>query len=1228
MAPDAKEIRQAEREAKQDEKARLRQEKTDAYIKLENAQEKLAREVAALETQLAASPAPTSTAATEIQRVIDAKNEEIARLEKELEKIYNSTLGFVVGRSKKQRLEDMVGHASGAESTDRPQTQEQIAELKADTEVLAAQHLLDAGLLPSDLKGGPRMEQAARLIGRPGATPAELSAFADLIQPAYDIEARIKKAAEDKEKGVIVGRTMDAIKEVAHNPAKMGGAALGLLGAWLLYSAVGHGPSDGAMKWAKGILGVLGLGVGVGVATGALSFKNIGLGDAVESVTGVRADQAFSTAEMDQVRAMFSGMPTEDTDAVDNFISIMDAPLENVAAMFDVAFRNGATKVESSRLHGNGISAKESKFINEGSLYTATEWFFMECYEMGLAKGEIQASTDKKSQLSTGVEWARKNFKGHKMGTCAAAMELVRLGSAGGAAETGTLTVEAGVSNPALAKLEKDVPSFGEVLEKTTRADVYLLNGYPVRYNHTDKGDHLFADALDPTKPFTPVDAVLTGDALEVTLRGISTDALERARAAYAAAAGVAPAAVKYNEKGHWELEPPKERVLHAGLPRYLREPTDPKVPVILYYDAVENKLRIGKDEDKDGKPELRSVPYTSTTDVANEFERGILEKLIKKDIDHVMLGVQPSVGYTAWRDVGTTTEITITYGGAKGTVVYENDELKSCTLGPDALLEAKWTPFSEKKVADFLGRPDVQQELIRATTAYTSYKPGMLDGWMTKISGLLKGGVQWLKDDSITAAFHSDWEDQVIKEMTKLVYDPVNGMPKKYVDHMFRTFHKADQFQIEENNFFDTQLTTLQRGVVGATVVPEKEPDYQITGAQAIEMVNYRGPKGGTARLSAALEPLKSEVPAQMPSRFQSAYQGMKNLFTDDAVRTQWFDDKVAEHIQKLRTAVAAIPAPVTTDKVNAAIEAQVALAQTEALSYHGLNNKDAVKKLLVAPAEGGHADWKAASELVASYVSENMKWEKYAFIPNPENMSVIMDLWYARMGNPATAPKPGEADQYAKYFIWELQARMGGHQDYSPEYFYGEVQAVSDTNFKGMITSLTSAVQPYTVWTATPELRPPTPDMLPAIDKHRENLKVRFDKWFNEHADCGALFKLDHYWPQVFEGNVRDRFAQIINNPSATIATLDRDVKAFTEWVWVERWMVMEPLMLNRVEAENKGFDIRVRIFNKFPWFFYPEVNRAANYPRYIMMIKQQMRDIMSSQHTFPNMPGVPFL
>ena len=69
----------------------------------------------------------------------------------------------------------------------------------------------------------------------------------------------------------------------------------------------------------------------------------------------------------------------------------------------------------------------------------------------------------------------------------------------------------------------------------------------------------------------------------------------------------------------------------------------------------------------------------------------------------------------------------------------------------------------------------------------------------------------------------------------------------------------------------------------------------------------------------------------------------------------------------------------------------------------------------------------------------------------------------------------------------------------------------------------------------------------------------------------------------------------------------------------------MIFEALILNRAEAERKGYDVRVRILNKMMLYFRKS---PRDLPGYTREIQSQMMNIMSQIHSFPNMPGVPYL
>lgn len=1237
MAHDSKEARQEdrsdERDEKQAENEQIRDAKTEAYLELSEQIEAFEAEKDALLAQFT-----TGTIPEEAQRIIGQIDEQIAGLTRERNLIDYSTAGLIVLRTRKEKLKDIVqGTNRAAEGS--AGAREQVTELKNETLALPAQNLLEAGLLPSDLKGGERMATAARLIGHPNATAEELSALADQIQPYFDVEFSLKEASEEREKGVVIGRTTDTIKEIVKNPAKLGGAALGLFGAWLLWSAVGSTPSDGAKKWIKGILGVAGIGVGLGVATGAFSRKNVGLGDALETMTGLRADEAFSSPEMDKVRRFFESMPTSDTDAVDDFIRIVDAPIENVADMFDAAVRSGERTVDSSRLLGNGLSSKESPFIDEGSLYTANEWFFMEVYKRGLAEGQIPVSNDKKSQLTAAVAYARTRFKGHKMGTCLAAMEILRLNAPG---EAAPVNVDASIKDPNLAALARENPAFKRVLRHTSRPNVFLLNGYPVRYHFTDTGDHVFEDVIDGTYKFVLVDAALRGDSLEYTLARISKEAERRARVLLEVDYPAYKNRFKYradSADGYWELDPKEARITHAGLPNYAK---DKAVEMVFLYDAETGKARPGLDSDQDGKVDPlygdRNTPYTKVDadKVKEDFEKPLLHARVTADINRTLL-VQFTV--TNFENVDTETKVYIQYGTAKGEVIYENDKIKSYTLGSDAALEAAWTAAANVKQKDFLGDERVQAALLRATTAYTGYNPGLMAGLVDKFLGLTKDGWDWLKSDSVTNEFESVWEEQVMRKMTDLIYDPVNGFSKLYVDSIFRT-HKANgkPFQDTEDAFMNARIDDLEgSGVLMAKLEPEKTPDMALTLEALTREINEKG----RSRIEIALAPLRNQTPTASSSVSWTVVNGVYNFVMNDAPRTAYFDQKVSEYMQELTANLTDLATPVTRDQLEAEIVKMEKKAMKEAVEYWGTTDAVALEKMMISPNVKGTL-WEEPSKMLANYLANNFKWEKYGILPKPENMMIIMKTWYEKIGDPRAIGLTDESvKSYAEYFISEVWICFGGNKDYSLANFYTDkIGSVSDSQFAAKRTGFEANLKNYGVWEkpANLELRPPVLGMEDSLDQAKPIFEKEMREWFEKQNDISCWERMSEWklamvpWREVYKASFDRRLADILSK-STDVGVLQTDLAEYKKFLIIEQKWIYEPLIMNGTEPKTdyigtvlpSSVYVETHIIKEWRKYFDAKPRDLDGYKK---AIKANMADILDSEYPLPDPWGIPIL
>ena len=1054
-----------------------------------------------------------------------------------------------------------------------------------DTPAFAAQRLLDDSLLPSDLKGGSKAIQAvtavfpkpiaegfAQRLATPGSAnyesaTQELSAFADLIQPAYNELVKLKAAAEKLEEGVVVGRMGKMLKEVGKNKMALGGLGIGALflaiGAYKGWGMLSEGKKTGLM-W---ILGGLGAVTGISIALDKGGDKNLGIVDRVESWLGMRTDEVFTPENLDNVRHLFEGMPTEDTNAIDDFIRIVDAPVESVTDLFDTALRDHKDEVDSRRLLAGGdISSSSFKAIDNGSLYTALKWFFLECYERGLKNGEVSQGAGEEEQLKLGLEWARKNFRGHKMGTAVISMEVVR---ASDTLKSSASLPESVIGDEHLILLSQQVPALSQALKSTKKAGVYLINGYPVTYDYTDLKSHVFKDGLDPSRPSVTIDVTLEGDDLESKVAKLIASGDSRAKDILSAAPySLARNTLKYNSAGFWEINPPEERLPHQGLPNYKRD-----IPVPLMFFSEGEAFRMDMDANHDKKPDGRAIPYTTIQEVKEEFEKPMLKGLVLGDLKHVFLGTDFRV-LKFENDPATPSEtsITIEYGGNhKGKVVYENDALKAAQLDADAALEGAWRTQAETKVVDFFKREDVQRELLKVTGAFTENTFG---GWMKTIGEFFKDGYQWLTDDQIEAKFHDAQEAQVIKTMRDKQKTMVDG----YMTTLFGysgaastfTAKTAVDFERSEKGFFDAELVAIKTGV-RAPVTREKEADFTLEKGEPMNMVNTEGRKA----VVEALAPLRDEMPGIAASLFLGLGRQAANALTRDQAREEFYDRRVEAWMYTLADNVQAFGLTPTRDAVQTGIDTVRHAAQQEALLYWDTDDQDASERLMLKDLDGTNAaDWKDASKYVASYLYNNLKFENYGFLPNTENMREIMALWYVGIDRGSKAVNPGKPSMdYANYFIQEVWLRMGGKQDYSPDRLYGVVWSVSDTKYREAITALRGDILDYDTWIVRPRTLPVPPELTPspvlAAQRAREKAEAEAEKmrelqtkarekfmdWFDDEADVSAWAKFgEGKWATMYRSHVESRLS-MITSTATTSADLKAQVFRFGEFVAVEK-------------------------------------------------------------------------
>jgi hypothetical protein len=1065
------------------------------------------------------------------------------------------------------------------------------------------------------------------------------------IEKHYSAQATINTAALDMEKGVVAGRVKNTIIETFKNPRNIGAAALGLVGLWMLVSTFDK-PSDGEQTWFKRILGLVGLGAGVSLVVSGMSKDAVSPVDAAESALGggARLDDIFSSEEMKAVRKEFQARAqseTNDTDATDDFIRMANTDMELAYSVYREALGSHSRELDLTALEGNGLSGKEYSDATAKSSKVALDVFFGKiCYEYALKRGDIQATADKTKREQLGSEWALKNFRGHKLGTAFVAMEMV-----GGELVTATPYGAESLRDPNLIELTRKAPGLRDYLRPSNAPGVYLLKGYPVKYTHRQDGDDVFTDARGGGIAFLEIKGSYGADAItEATQKNIA--AAEAAALAMYRGIGSAPTGtLKYKPDGTYALDPAMARPTLAGLPNYKKGET---IPVLFFYDAAAGKAHFGTSVSK---------PAASITELGDAYKERLLTAYTQENTAHVLFGltsglkvIMPEV------NSGATTEVKFQYGdGHTGKAVYENDALKTLKVdaAADAGLEQAWTEHSHKQVTDFFRKKEVQEAILLATGKFT---PNTIGGWYDTLGELFKDGIQWLKDDSIAARFHSEQEKMVIRDIQTML-DTFTGMEVEYVKALFRPViapatawageeYTSGQFGIKEKDFFTTKLGVI-KGEMTKTVVAAPEADYELKGNESMKIVNTEGKKA----LEGALAPLRYEDPATKSSRLQAAITAGTNFVTGagSSTRDEFYKGIFKKFNDQLVLAVNALPSPVLRSSVDKEIERVRKLAETEAITYWGMRDKAAEEKLMLAPLAGTphEADWKAPTEKVASYISNNIKWEQYGVFPNPENLGIIMGLWYEKIKTGTLAPSavPGATpDTYADYFMWEVWVRMGGVRDWSTDRIYSEtISANSDTQFRENITKLRT-LPDYNTWATASHLQMPpvAPGMEAAIDKYRPLAKAHMYEWFKGQNDLPVWRYLDrigpdmYEWNNVYETSFTRRLEDILLSATDP-AVLQKDLEDFKKFVAFEQRAIYEPLIAAGQGPESifTGFRepwslfVEEKIIKNFMKdYFYPAPPKTRDFDGYKKYVKANVYDVLNTHFTMPNFPGLPYV
>ncbi len=1055
-----------------------------------------------------------------------------------------------------------------------------IKEVQEQTPAMAAQALLEhhPTLMPSDLLSGERQMEAIRTafpasiaqvliqeLSNPNApeysgVKKELELKVTKIQPAYDELSKIYTAQEQLERASIEGYALNKIgkiaKEVSKNPMSLGllAAGVALLGyvGYKGYKAMGDTGKNVLLGILGGGAGLFGLNMMMDKAKG----NNVSPLDWLESKLGIHLDEPFTGHKLDEVRQLIAqNIPSEDGDAVDDFIRIMDASTETVADTFEKALRSGKKEMDSRAFLGKGLKFSEFREVDDGSLYTASEWFFMECGEKYRVENKKPAYSDKKEQLINGLSYARKNYKGHKLGTALVSMEVEKKLTEEHQKSTKQIEQKGHpsvsrekdpITDTNLMKLCAAEPALTEALVSTKHANEYLLKGLPVRFTPRQDGVYEFEDRTGGSS----ITVSGEGVDLQSSVRALVGEAELRAKTALIALKAD-ETLLSYNDNGYWEYQPGLKANAHAGLPTYTKK----EIP--LRFVVENNKFLVGLDlaPQKDGAEKI----YPSILEAKNGYdkEQG-LPDVVKANLDHLLLDLPFTVEDI--KDGTNESTLTIRYGSNhKGTLIFKNDTIGTggIKLEEDAALEATWKKAAQEKTNTFFSDSDYQDWIIQAIgpqpeLRWTSTKPDI------PFTGDLLGMASKSFSDALDSITDSDIEERFKESKQAHVVKGLRDLRKRmetgYVTGLYKKNLTKEEFLATEQTVtegYETELNALLEGF-DPILTDEDLLTKKTEADDAIEE---------------ALDPM--------------------DKWSLDTAQRALYTDALAHWQQAAANAIDALghgPNP-KNSAVNAAISNVVNEASKEATAHRG-STPEASKEAFVKEMLTGKnaAEWEAPLEKVYGHLS-SYKWEQLAILPKNNNLIEVLKVFVQKINAgddlPDTTNTP---EEYADYFISEVYILFGGHEDVSLDKLYSGINSIADSDFQSKKAALVS-IKSYEEWKKHPEKRSATPDLNREYRDSQEKDMI-LDGFMKDFDDKLAILEAnptnnlfwDHNWPEYWKGSVERRarwiLAQNADDPAYTPSRYTADLKTFRQFVTLERNFT-ELLIQHRIEPKHKGFE-----------------------------------------------------
>ncbi|MFA5855072.1 MAG: hypothetical protein WC846_02150 [Candidatus Gracilibacteria bacterium] len=1169
--------------------------------------------------------------------------------------------------------------------------------------VMAADNLLRAPrpFNLDDLISGNRREDAIRAVYPKETADALINNLSDPVSPKYQETLRTLVAfkatlagtyndlkelymASDQVTnstidGYAKGKLSSVLEEVKSHPGQSWTAGICILAAigWTMWK--GDKKSDDgkrgflskALPWFLGITGVA-FGADL-VSKGALR-SGLGLSDGFEKLFGTRPDVLITPEILEKIRASFKEEKLNN-DAVDDLLTIIPVPAVTVAEAFELSVPNGK-KIDKSKFTGQ-VGVKAMNQLEGDDLYMACDWGFYECGKIALAEDGAPPSAGMSHDdiALEGAKYVERCFPGRSFGALLIELKLLIDTKA---AQKGKEAVKARnenrITDTHLAGLAEQFPSFRSVLRSTGEPEVYRVKGYPFKYYYNERGEHEFKDCLNSN--VTPI--VLPGDSsrdtLSITLTMLaekSEDKMVEKFKTFNDSDSNTPnnfedkGLLYVEEGGFYKLVPPLDSAGHKGLPGYKPEP----MPVVVYADS--KGVYLGLDTFKDFEPDATETPYKTLKQLQEAYDKqATIKNLVKETTGHLLFGslgtdyevtdVKEFEAVAGTPGTPERTVVTISYGrGSLSTakLEYSNDELtKVVSLAETPELTALWKAQADAKVKEFIESEDVRREIEKITPEFGS--------WIGKTGDFFVDIYKWFAEDSTQIRVRNRQEQQVVDAIREMLKD----IKDDYVKEVFRggvvppaiplPSLSAQDFENREKTFFDTKLKAIKGYSTAPITKGPDKPTYEFADDGGKEFMNAL--QNEQYRLEGLLKAFSYRDPTTDKAWYKAAFLAPWNVATASSVKKTLAQEKVEQYVAELRTRCV----PLWTDRAtegkwptNATlkIEADKVLdkARTEAAGVWGKDDVEAVQDMMLDPIRVDTANfpkWEEATKLVAEYLTRNLKWEKYAFLPAPENMVQVMQLWYKNIrvdDKTLMDPAEGTAKDYADYFIWNVYKQFGTNKDFSVDRLYSDdISSVSGGQFNDSFRPFSESIENYDKFFKLKRAAPQTPDMDPAnpsedLDMYCESIQKNFWAWYEKDVDCGSSWKRDHEWPKIQRNNVARRLSDLLARDKAAGKSpkdIKEDAHDFGEFVAAERWSVFEPLIQHGIEPKDHGDTIERKVIDVyFPMDFGLTIDPATNsaYQRdlskYVDDIFNKITDITGEAHDgwipSPLPHGVPY-